>query len=169
MSNTKVLVITKPDKTNHILPLKNKAFWEAHNKRQPANLKVRIREMEVEEAEKLPFRDENYITPAEALTKANDLSKDNDALTKANAEKDQRIAELMAELEGKKAGGKKDSNADDDDNNEDKGDHLKKADEVIKLIKAATDAKDIDELIKGDTRKSVTDAAKKRIAELKKK
>ena len=69
-----VLVIRKPDKTIHKVPLDNKAALISYNNRLPAGLKWKFEEIEEEEAMKLPFIDESYVTVAEAQDKANEFA-----------------------------------------------------------------------------------------------
>lgn len=93
---SKVIKITKPDKTIHVAPLGVKNRLQAHNNRLPANQKWKIEEIDEEEAKKLPFRDENYVSGAEAQIKVSELQK-------ASAEKDAEIEKLkkkLAALEG---------------------------------------------------------------------
>jgi len=90
----KVLVIYKTDKTIHKVALSNKAALMAHSNR--SRLGWKFEEMEEAEAEKLPFINPNYVTPAEAVKKLSDLEK-------SAEEKDLQIAELqkkLAELNG---------------------------------------------------------------------
>lgn len=90
----KVLVITKADKTRNIAPLVNKAALTAYNNKLAPENKMKIEEMEEEEAEKLAYIDESHITAGEALEKTAEL-------TTQLSEKDQRIAELEALLKEK--------------------------------------------------------------------
>lgn len=87
----KVLVIRKADKTIHKVPLGNKAALMAYNNLQPENVKWKMEEMDEDEAEKLPFIDENYISAADAQQKAKELEA-------TVSEKDAKIAELEALL-----------------------------------------------------------------------
>jgi hypothetical protein len=83
----KVLVIRKTDKTIHKVPLANKARLLAFNNRNPEGKKWKFEEMDEDEAAKLPFIDESYVTAAEAQDKAKELE-----ITVS--EKDAKIAEL---------------------------------------------------------------------------
>jgi hypothetical protein len=88
---SKVLVVRKPDKTIHKVPLANKATLMAFNNRLPDAEKWKFEEMEEAEADKLPFIDESYVTAAEAQDKAKELEA-------TVYEKDAKIAELEALL-----------------------------------------------------------------------
>lgn len=88
----KVLVIRKPDKTIHKVPLAVKASLQAQNNRLPADKKWTFEEMEESEAAKLPFVDPNYVTGTEAIDKLKEL-------TDENAAKDSLLAELQAKLD----------------------------------------------------------------------
>lgn len=90
----KVLVVRKTDKTIHKVPLANKAALLSYNNRLPVELKWKFEEMEEEEAAKLPFVDESYVTAAAAQEKAKELE-----ITVS--EKDAKIAELEALLASK--------------------------------------------------------------------
>lgn len=136
----KVLKITKPDKTVHVVPKDNLAFYQGYNNRQPEGSKWKIDEIEEEEAKNLPFIDPNHLTGAEAQSKVADL-------TKVAEEKDAEIEALKAELAAKKSG-------------------KLPADVAISLIATATEEQ-IAVLIKDEERKTVKDAAEKRLAELK--
>lgn len=136
---TKVLKITKPDKTVHVAPLATKSRVQAYNNRLPANLKWKIEEVEEEEAKKLPFIDKNYVSGAEAQVKVSELQKE-------SAVKDTKIAELEAELAAKKAG-------------------RLPADLLVSLLATAS-KEQIEVLIKDDDRKTVKEAAEKRLTEL---
>lgn len=134
-----VLKITKPDKTVHVVPINNKTFYLAHNNRLPAEKKWKIEEINEEDAKGLKFIDESFVTPLEAVKKVEDQAK-------TILEKDGKIAELEAELSAKKAG-------------------KLPADLVITLLATAT-KEQIEVLTKDDERKTVKEAAAKRLAEL---
>jgi len=89
-----ILVVRKPDKTIHKVPLNNKAALMGYSNRLPSGQKWKFEEMEEEEAEKLPFIDESYVTAAEAQDKAKELE-----ITVSK--KDAKIAELEALLASK--------------------------------------------------------------------
>lgn len=80
----KVLKLTKSDGTIHVVPMANKAFYEAYNRRQKADKKWKLEEIDASEATKLPFKDPNHIKPADA--------------SKALADKDTEIERLKALL-----------------------------------------------------------------------
>jgi hypothetical protein len=134
----KVLVIRKTDKTIHKVPLSNKASLMAYNNLQPEGKKWKFEEMDEDEAAKLPFIDESYVTAAEAQDKAKELEN-------VVGEKDARIAELEALLAAKNA-------------------PQEKAELVIEKINACKNADDVNALIVGESRKTVLDAAAKKIA-----
>lgn len=89
---SKVLKITKPDKTVHVVPTSNHAFYLANNNRLPEGAKWKIEEIEEEQAKDLPFIDESFVTPLEAQAKVADLQKESE-------EKDKEIEELRAKLD----------------------------------------------------------------------
>lgn len=137
----KVLVIRKTDKTIHKVNLNNKATLMAYNQR--SKLGWKFEEMEEEEANKLPFIDESYVTAAEAQTKVKQLEA-------ATEEKDAQIAALQAQLAALNGGG---------------GTIVSlTAIEVIEKIKAATNADEVNTLLGNDERKSVQEAASKKLA-----
>lgn len=141
-----VLVVRKNDKTIHVLPIENKASIESYNNRQsPAN-KWKIELMDADEAKKLPFVDENFVTAADAISQAQQLKT-------VVAEKDARLLELEAQLaEYKKAQEPKQLTAQ----------------EVVDKINEATTPEQVNEIADGDTRKTVIDAASKKIESLSK-
>jgi hypothetical protein len=77
----KLLKITKPDKTVHVVPLTNKPFYEAQNNRwrliARPELLWKLEEISESEAKDLPFYDEDHITGAEAVQKNAELQKKN--------------------------------------------------------------------------------------------
>lgn len=143
---SKVLKITKPDKTIHVSPMFNKARITAHNNRLPADKKMKIEVIDEEEAKKLPFIDKDYVTGSEAQVKVGQLQS-------TVAEKDAEIERLKALLAGQGAG---------------TGTAAPKqsAVEVIALIEAANSVDQVNALANGDERATVKKAAEKRIAEL---
>lgn len=136
---SKVLKITKPDKTVHVVPITNKAFYLAYNNRLPAERKWKLEEIDEDQAKNLKFIDESFVTPLEAVKKVEDQAK-------AIVEKEGKIAELEAELSAKKAG-------------------KLPADLVISLIATAS-KEQVEQLVNGDDRKTVKEAAATRIAEI---
>lgn len=80
----KVLVVRKPDRSIHQIPISNKAKILGYNNRLPKRDQWQIEEMDEDKAKKLPFIDSNYVTPAEAQGKLQ--------------EKDEKIKELEARL-----------------------------------------------------------------------
>ncbi|MEO9145087.1 MAG: hypothetical protein ABI237_05970 [Ginsengibacter sp.] len=79
-----VLVVRKPDRTIHKVPIENKAKIMGYNNRLPRRDQWNIEEMDEEEADKLPFHDANYVTSGDAQTKIK--------------QKDDQIKELEARL-----------------------------------------------------------------------
>lgn len=145
----KVLKITKSDKTVHVVPMTNKAFYEAYNRRQKGDKKWKLEEIDEEDAKNLKFIDDTHVTPVEA--------------TKKLEEKDAEIAALKAKL-AKLSGNEAPV---DNDAYVNESAPFKKATEVIELIAASTSEEQVNTLISGDTRKTVIDAADKKIAALK--
>jgi hypothetical protein len=144
----KVLKITRQDKTIHIAPLSNKAFLTSFNNRQPAEKRMKIEEVDEEDAKNLPYIDEAYVSAADAQKKVSDL-------TKEVSDKDAEIAKLKEMLANSNAG------------EGEGGTGKKTAVEVIALINAVTKPEDIIALIEGDTRATVNKAAEEKIAKLK--
>lgn len=137
---SKVLKITKADKTIHVAPMANKARLHAFNNRLPANQKWKIEEITEEEAAKLPYRDENYVTGSEAQAKVSELQAENDRL-RALLSKDPGNAVTVVNRPSK-------------------------AEDVIALIAVAVSVEQVQALAKDDERATVKKAAEKRIAEL---
>jgi hypothetical protein len=136
---SKVLKITKPDKTVHTAPLANKAYYQHFNSRLTADKKWKIDEIDESEVAELPFRDNDYVTGLEAMKKVEDQAK-------TLVEKEDKIAHLEQELAAKKAG-------------------KLPADLLISLLATAS-KEQIEVLTKDDDRKTVKEAAEKRLAEL---
>jgi hypothetical protein len=89
----KVVVIYKPDKTIHQAPSGNLGLLMKHNHLLPESEKWVIEEMEEEEAKKLPFINDKYVS----VTDAKDKIKEQNSL----------IKELTAKLEVAEAAAKK--------------------------------------------------------------
>jgi hypothetical protein len=142
---SKVLKITKPDKTIHVVPTTHKAFYTAQNNRLPADQKWKIEEIDEKDAKDLPFKDENYVTPGEAVGKVKDLQK-------TVEDKDAEIEALKAQLAAAQGGSNQPART---------------AAEVIELINAATSVEQVETLAKGDERVTVKNAADKKIEALK--
>lgn len=139
----KVLKITKQDKTTHIAPVENLAFLTAYNKRQPAEKKWKIEEVDEADVKDIKFIDESYVTAGEAQVAAGKLKGENEELRA-------KLAELQKQLEGGS------------------GEKLKPATEVIGLIKAAATADEANAAGAGDIRISVVNALAAKLAELQK-
>ena len=137
---SKVLVIRKKDATVRVVPLENKARLLAYNNRLPAADKWTFEEMEEAQASKLEFIDKNYVTPNQALNQ-------NKELAASLSEKEAKIAELEAMLAAKTA---------------------PTATEVIEKINLSETENDVNTLITDETRKTVLDAAAKKIASFQK-
>lgn len=147
----KVLVVRKPDRTVHVVPLNNKALLMGMNHRLPVSHKMKFEEMEEKEALALPFFDENYVSPALAQEKLKEVEGD-------LKEKDSKIAELEAQLAKLLAA-----------QQPDKADDAKPATapEIIEAIKAAKTIEEVKAYAtEGETRTTVLNAITKRIAEL---
>lgn len=138
----KVLMITKPDSTIHVVPLAIKNFWDAHNNRSKPQDRVKMEVIDEKEVEDLPTHDPNYLNPTEAVEAV-------DTLKKENAEKDAEIEKLRKQLA------------------QQANPPIAKAEDVITKINWATTVETIEDLVKGDERKTVKDAADKKIAALK--
>ena len=134
----KVLVIRKTDKTIHKVALDNEARLRAFSNRLPEGQRWKFEGMEEEEADKLPFIDESYVTAAEAQDKAK-------VLEITVTEKDAKIAELEALLAAKNA-------------------PLETAETLIVKINAALTEEEVKVIAGADVRKTVIDAAAKKIA-----
>ena len=139
----KVLVIRKTDKTVHQVPLSNKARLLAYNKNLPDDKKWTFEEMEEEEAKKLPYIDESYVTAAEAVAKVKNLEgtladkqaaldSKNEELESANA----KLLELQKQLS-----------------------ETSSAKDKIALIKAAKSKEEVTTILGEDTRTTVVNAA----------
>lgn len=92
----KILVVTKPDKTTHKLPLSNKAAILRHNNLLDKAEQWKVEEMEEKEAEKVPFIDESYVTAGEALLQL-------DEKEKTIKDLEAKLALLQGDLEKKEA------------------------------------------------------------------
>lgn len=90
----KVLKITKPDKTIHVVPVTHKAFYQHQNKviLGPSE-QWTLEEIDEEAAKDLPLIDESFVTPLEATEQSKSLKKRNEAL-------EQRIKELEEQQRG---------------------------------------------------------------------
>lgn len=80
MQKAKVLVITKPDKSVHVVPVTHKAFYQHNNTLLPDGQKWSIKEVDEDEAKDLPMIDENFVTPLEAVEQTTSLKKQNAVL-----------------------------------------------------------------------------------------
>lgn len=145
----KVLVVSKTDRTRHVVPLDNKAILMGMNHRLPATHKMKLEVMEEEEALKLPFIDPNYISPAHAQDKLKEVEGE-------LQEKDSQIAELQAQID---ALTKQQST---------KTDPAKPltAPEAIEAIGKAETVEAAKAFLENESRVTVVAAATKRIAEL---
>jgi hypothetical protein len=152
----KVLKITKTDKTIHVVPMTNKAFYQAFNNRQPADKRWKLEEIDEKDAKDLPFIDDTHVTPAEAVVKNQKLQNENEAMA-------ERIRALEAQIaaNSKQAPDAKLPNGS-GQNPSTTTPPQKTALEVIALINAASEVAQVEALIAGDERKTVLDAAEKR-------
>lgn len=129
----KVLVIRKPDRTIHRVPLANKPrIMSANNKLKQAD-KWTLEEMDEKEAEKLPYIDNDFVPAAEAQG--------------VIKEKDERIKELEEKLALLNA-----------------NQPTETAPEKIARINAAETPEAVNIITGDDDRKTVKDAAEKKIA-----
>jgi hypothetical protein len=133
----KVLKITKPDKTIHVVPVSNLAFYQAQNKRLKAGMKWKLDQIDEKDAKDLPFKDEDYITGNEAAAKLTEAQKEIAAL------KEQLAAKNSAQPQQKYS-----------------------AVEAIALIEVAKTVEQVEAISKDDDRATVRKAAEKRIEEL---
>ena len=92
----KILVVTKPDKTTHKLPLSNKAAILRHNTLLDKAEQWKVEEMDEKEAEKVPFVDESYVTAGEALLQL-------DEKEKTIKDLEAKLALLQGDIEKKEA------------------------------------------------------------------
>lgn len=139
-----VIVIRKQDRTIHKSPLANKAFLQAYNNKLPENQKFGIEEMGEEEASKLPYIDESYVTAGEAQKKAAQLEG-------TVSEQAQLIEQLKAQIAAAGTGGT--------------GNHVQlNAVDTIAKIKSATTKEEVLTILGNDERKTVKDAADEMIA-----
>ncbi len=145
---SKVLVIRKPDRTIHAVPLSNKPRLLAHNRNLPDNLKWTFEEMDEEEAAKLPFIDESFVTAAQAILKVKDLEgtlADRQAALDSKNEELESANEKLAELQKLLA-------------------DTSSAKDKIALIKAAKSKEEVTTLLGDDIRTTVVAAANDMIA-----
>lgn len=89
----KILVIRKPDRTIHKVALENKPALMSFSSRLSAGQKWKFEEMEEEEAAKLPFIDNNYVSPAEAQDKLSEAQREVALLKKQLADALKKAAE----------------------------------------------------------------------------
>lgn len=147
----KVLVVRKPDRTVHVVPLNNKALLMGMNHRLPATHKMKFEEMEEKDALKLPFIDENYVSPLKAQEKVKEMEGELN-------EKDSRIAELEARLAALQSQQTKTP------------DEPAKTLTAVELIEAIGKAATVEEaksfLTEKEKRVTVLEAVAKRVAEL---
>lgn len=137
-----VLVIRKTDKTIHKVPVANQAALKSYSNRLPIGQRWEFEIMDEEDAKKLPFVDQSYVTQGEAQN----LVKDLDA---QNQKKDAKIKELEEKL----AALSNTSNT------------PTKATDLIAQINAATTADEVNDLVGEDeTRKTVLDARDTKLA-----
>lgn len=87
----KILVVTKPDKTVHRMPLANKAGIMQYNNRVKLADRWNIQEMDEEEANALPFVNVDFVADEGAAAKIK--AKENEL-----AEKDAQLKALEAKL-----------------------------------------------------------------------
>lgn len=148
----KVLVVRKTDRTVHVVPLGNKSILMGMNHRLPATHKMKLEIMNEDEALKLPFIDENYVSPAHAQDKLKVVEGE-------LQEKDSQIADLQAKIDALMAA-----------QNVTKTNEATKPLTAAELIDAIGKAETVEAakayLVEGETRVTVINAIQKRIAEL---
>lgn len=152
----KVLIVRKPDRTIHQVPIGNKANLMAFSNRLPEGQRWSFEVMDEEKAKDLPAIDPNYITAGEAVTKLKGA--------------ESRIAELEAmlkEREGSPIGASVGVNDPAANAVTDEPKTSETAPEVIAKIKAATSVKEVKQILGKDERKTVQDAAEAAIASFK--
>jgi len=93
----KVLIVRKPDRTIHQMPLANKAVIMGYSNRLPAAQQYKFEEMDEKEAAKLPYIDTNFVTAADASDKIK-------AKDKELAQKDAKLKELEEKLAAMSSG-----------------------------------------------------------------
>lgn len=147
-----VLKITKPDKTIHVVPVANKSFYQTYNRRLPPSKRWKIDEIDESEAKDLPFIDETAVSPLEAVKKVDELTAENERLKKLLAEKNTGSSQSI-DVTGSDGAGPQLTTL--------------TAKEVIEKVKNASTVDEVNAHIAGDERKSVQDAAAKKIASLK--
>lgn len=161
MSGNKVLVVTKPDGTTHVMPLSNKARLQSHNSRLPVGQKWKLEEMDEEQAKEIPFIRKDVVNPGNAQA--------------IISEKDKEIEELKRKLSalqggaGTGTGTTADPGADNGTNGtpggqSGQGEKPATALEAIAKINAAETKEQVEALIENEDRKTVLDAAAKKIA-----
>ena len=87
----KVLIVRKPDRTIHQMPLANKGVIMAYSNRLPASQQYKFEEVDEAEAAKLPYIDTDYVTAVDAQDKIK-------AKDKELAAKDAKLKELEEKL-----------------------------------------------------------------------
>ncbi len=210
----KVLKVTKPDKTVHVVPIANKDFYlHLNNRIFAGGPQMKLEEIDEKEAENLPFFDEKYVTGTEAQSRVSELEKEIERLKQA-AEKQQSMAteidHLQRQLASKPPAGEFGNNGSIADPASASRPYVaetpltgepgstdgfnkklkeiaaaeaaagqqstaastltekpaKTAEEVIASIREAKTADEVNSLAKDDMRKTVQDAAAKKITEL---
>jgi hypothetical protein len=150
----KVLKITKADKTVHVVPMVNKAFYQAYNNRQPVSKKWKVEEIDEEDAKNLPFIDESHTSPLEAVQKVSKLQA-------SLADKDAEIEALKAQLASKSG-----ASPDADDSTGTAETPTQTATDKIALINAATTVEQVQALLEGEQRSTVLKAGAKKVSTL---
>jgi hypothetical protein len=149
-SNNKVLIVTDFTGNLHIVPIGNKAYYQARNQVNK-NLQYKFKEGLTEE-EALNFVKENngidptFTTPATA----SDVIANKDKQLADKVSENEQLKKQLEELQAKL----------------DNSNKLTAADVIIKITEAKSE-EEVNTLIVGETRKTVLDAAAKKIAELK--
>lgn len=155
----KVLVIRKPDRTVHSVPLGNRAVLMAFSNRLPVGMRWSFEEMDEKDAMELKPLDPNFVTAGEASVKLKEFEV-------AAKEKDNEIEALKAKLAALEAGSGSPAPLVSEGGKPAVEEKQKPVAEVVALIKAAKTLEEVNFLSHGDERKGVIDAAQSKIASL---
>lgn len=162
---SKVLVIRKQDKTIHISPMENKASLMAYNNKQNAENKFTIEEMDEEEAKKLPYIDESFVSATEAIDKSKALTSLVNQKDAEISQKDAKLEDLKAKLAAFEAGTGATTGAAKATN---EGGNPPTALELIEAIKGATTVEEANAIVvEGEERKTVLAALEAKLEDLK--
>ncbi len=177
-----VLKVTKADKTVHVVPIANKNFYlHMNNKILSKSQQMKLEEITEKEAENLPYFDESYITADEAQGKVSSMQQEIDRLQKLLALKSNATPGLGTDPASASTPYAAEAPATSNMSAEEFTNKVKadagvatgtaaantaKAEDVIADIKEAKTVAEVNALFNGDTRKTVIDAATKKLHEL---